>query len=88
VTQLARNQRLRDRRNACRRPVQVRRLVLDAARVGVEAQTSGGHKGRSYGLSGPESLLPADRVAKLGRYLRFEGESDADARAENELPMH
>jgi uncharacterized protein YbjT (DUF2867 family) len=60
----------------------------DVAAVGAEALTSGGHEGHSYRLSGPESLLPADRVAVLGRYLRFEGESDADARAENELPMH
>jgi uncharacterized protein YbjT (DUF2867 family) len=58
----------------------------DVAAVSAEALTSGGHEGRSYRLSGPESLLPADRVAilanALGRDLRFEAQSDADARAE------
>jgi uncharacterized protein YbjT (DUF2867 family) len=57
----------------------------DVAAIAAEALTSGGHEGRSYRLSGPESLLPADRVAVLakvlGRDLRFEGQSDADARA-------
>jgi uncharacterized protein YbjT (DUF2867 family) len=59
---------------------------LDVAAVSAEALTSNGHEGRSYRLSGPESLLPADRVAVLaevlGRDLRFEAQSDAEARAE------
>lgn len=63
----------------------------DVAAVAAEALTSGGHEGRSYRLSGPESLLPADRVAVLakvlGRDLRFEGQSDADARAEMTATM-
>jgi uncharacterized protein YbjT (DUF2867 family) len=59
---------------------------VDVAAVSAQALTSKGHEGRSYRLSGPESLLPADRVAVLaevlGRDLRFEGQSDAEARAE------
>ncbi len=69
-------------------PADVRVATIDphdVAAVAAEALTSGGHEGRSYRLSGPESLLPADRVAVLakvlGRDLRFEGQSDADARA-------
>jgi uncharacterized protein YbjT (DUF2867 family) len=58
----------------------------DVAAVSAQALTSNGHAGRSYRLSGPESLLPADRVRVLaevlGRELRFEGLSDAEARAE------
>jgi uncharacterized protein YbjT (DUF2867 family) len=58
----------------------------DVASVSALALTSNGHEGRSYRLSGPDSLLPADRVAVLaavlGRELRFEGQSDAEARAE------
>jgi uncharacterized protein YbjT (DUF2867 family) len=58
----------------------------DVASVSALALTSKGHEGQSYRLSGPESLLPADRVAVLadvlGRELRFEGQSDAEARAE------
>lgn len=59
---------------------------FDVAAVSARALTSKGHEGHSYRLSGPESLLPADRVAVLaevlGRDLRFEGQSDAEARAE------
>jgi len=44
------------------------------------------HAGRAYRVSGPESLLPADQVRlvgeALGRSLRFEPQSDAEARAE------
>jgi uncharacterized protein YbjT (DUF2867 family) len=57
----------------------------DVAAVSAAA-LAGGHEGRSYRLSSPESLLPADRVSVLarvlGRDLRFEAQSDADARAE------
>jgi uncharacterized protein YbjT (DUF2867 family) len=45
-----------------------------------------GEDGRSIPISGPAALLPADRAdilgAVLGRRLRFEGQSDAEARAE------
>jgi uncharacterized protein YbjT (DUF2867 family) len=55
----------------------VRRVVL---------LTSDAHEGRAYRLSGPESLLPAERVAILAevleRALRFEGQSDQEARAQ------
>jgi hypothetical protein len=58
----------------------------DLGAVAAAALTTGGHEGRAYRLSGPESLLPADRVAVLakvlGRALRFEGQSDTEARAE------
>jgi uncharacterized protein YbjT (DUF2867 family) len=63
----------------------------DVAAVSARALTSEGHAGRSYRLSGPESLLPADRVAVLaevlGRDLSFEGQSDAEARAEMSAAM-
>ena len=58
----------------------------DVAAVSAKALTTRDHDGRSYRLSGPESLRPADRVRLLadvlGRELRFEGQSDAEARAE------
>jgi len=63
----------------------------DIAAVAAQALLSAGHEGRSYLLTGPESLLAADRVrvlAKvLGRELRFEGLSDAEARAEMSRTM-
>ena len=63
----------------------------DIAAVAAQALLSAGHEGRSYLLTGPDSLLPADRVrilAKvLGRELRFEGLSDAEARAEMNRTM-
>jgi uncharacterized protein YbjT (DUF2867 family) len=63
----------------------------DVAAVSAEALTSGGHEGRSYRLSGPESLLPEDRVRVLAqvldRDLRFEAQSDVDARAEMSSSM-
>ena len=58
----------------------------DVAAVSALALTSGDHEGNSYRLSGPDSLLPAERLAilakVLGRDLRFEGQSDEEARAE------
>jgi uncharacterized protein YbjT (DUF2867 family) len=58
----------------------------DVAAVSATALTSSDHEGRSYRLSGPDSLLPADRVRALGqvlgRELRFEGQSDVEAREE------
>ena len=59
----------------------------DVAAVSAKALTSRDHDGRSYRLSGPASLRPADRVRVLANVLgrgelRFEGLSDAEARAE------
>ena len=58
----------------------------DLGAVAAQALTGDGHAGRSYRLSGPESLTPADRVAVLsrvlGRELRFEAQSDDEARRE------
>jgi uncharacterized protein YbjT (DUF2867 family) len=63
----------------------------DIAAVAVRALVSGEHDGRSYRLSGPESLLPADRVAilarVLGRDLRFEAQPDDEAREEMSAAM-
>jgi uncharacterized protein YbjT (DUF2867 family) len=63
----------------------------DIAAVAALALLSTGHDGRSYLLTGPESLLPADQVrvlgAVLGRDLRFEGQSDEEARAEMSSTM-
>jgi uncharacterized protein YbjT (DUF2867 family) len=58
----------------------------DIAAVAVLALTTQGHEARVYELSGPEPLTPADRVAilgqVLGRGLRFEAQTDEDARTE------
>jgi uncharacterized protein YbjT (DUF2867 family) len=58
----------------------------DIAAVAVTALVDGGHEGQTYRLSGPESLLPAERVRilgeVLGRDLRFEAQPDDEARAE------
>lgn len=58
----------------------------DIAAVAARALTAAGHEGRTYRLTGPEPLLPADQVrvlaAVLGRRLRFEAQSDIEARAE------
>jgi len=63
----------------------------DVGAVAALALTSTGHEGRAYRLSGPESLLPADCVAVLadvlGRELRLEAQTDADARAEMSATM-
>jgi uncharacterized protein YbjT (DUF2867 family) len=68
---------------------QVRAAVTDPAdiaAVAARALTAPGHEGRVYELSGPDSLTAADRVAilgqALGRDLRFEAQTDAEARAE------
>jgi uncharacterized protein YbjT (DUF2867 family) len=58
----------------------------DVGAVAAAALTSASHAGRAYRLSGPESLAPGERVAilagVLGRELRFEGQSNEEARAE------
>ena len=63
----------------------------DIAAGAVQALAGERHAGRSYRLSGPEALRPADRVAVLGRVLgrdlRFEGLSDDEARAEMSAAM-
>jgi uncharacterized protein YbjT (DUF2867 family) len=63
----------------------------DVGAVAAAALISDAHAGRAYRLSGPQSLLPADRVRilgdVLGRDLRFEGQSDDEARAEMSQAM-
>jgi uncharacterized protein YbjT (DUF2867 family) len=58
----------------------------DIAAVAVRALLSPAHEGRIYYLSGPESLLPADRLAvlgaMLGRNLTLRALSPDEARAE------
>jgi uncharacterized protein YbjT (DUF2867 family) len=57
----------------------------DVAAVAAIALTQPGHAGRSYELSGPESLTPADELAilaeVLGRPLRLKALSNEAARA-------
>jgi uncharacterized protein YbjT (DUF2867 family) len=72
----------------------VRVATIDPADIGAVAEralVSADHEGRSYRLSGPESLLPADRATILGRVLsrplRFEAQSDEEARAEMSAAM-
>jgi uncharacterized protein YbjT (DUF2867 family) len=63
----------------------------DVAAVSARALMAPEHEGRAYRLSGPESLRPADRVAVLarvlGRDLRFEPQSNEEARAEMSRTM-
>jgi uncharacterized protein YbjT (DUF2867 family) len=61
--------------------------VIDPADIAAAAAlslTTNGHDGRSYRLTGPEPLLPADRArilgAALGRDITVVAESDSDAR--------
>jgi uncharacterized protein YbjT (DUF2867 family) len=64
---------------------------FDIAAVAVLALLSDAHAGQVYRLSGPESLNAADRVAilaaVLGRDLRFEAQSNDEARAEMAASM-
>ena len=67
----------------------VRVATIDPADIGAVAAaalTGEGHAGKAYPLTGPESLLPGERVAVLGevlgRDLRFEAQSDEEARAD------
>jgi uncharacterized protein YbjT (DUF2867 family) len=59
---------------------------FDIAAVAATALLSGDHDGRAYRLTGPQSLLPEERVrilgSVLGRTLRFEALSDDEAEAE------
>jgi uncharacterized protein YbjT (DUF2867 family) len=63
----------------------------DIGAVAALALTSDAHEGHAYRLSGPESLSPADRVAilarVLGRPLRFEEQTNDEARAEMSAAM-
>ncbi|HTF46550.1 MAG TPA: NAD(P)H-binding protein [Pseudonocardia sp.] len=58
----------------------------DIAAVAALALHDPGHADQTYRLTGPEALLPAERVAVLaevlGRPLRFAGQPDDEARAE------
>jgi uncharacterized protein YbjT (DUF2867 family) len=58
----------------------------DIAAVAARALSEDGHEGKIYMPTGPEALLPADRVRilgeVLGRDLRFEGQPDDEAREE------
>lgn len=58
----------------------------DIASVAALALPSPTHEGRTYRITGPQTLLPADRVRiladVLGRPLRFEAQSDEQARQE------
>jgi uncharacterized protein YbjT (DUF2867 family) len=63
----------------------------DLGAVAARALTTADHEGRTYRLSGPEALRPAEQVAILAKYsgrdLSFEGQSDEVARAEMEGQM-
>jgi uncharacterized protein YbjT (DUF2867 family) len=63
----------------------------DIAAVAVAALLDAGHEGHTYRLSGPQSLLPQERVRMLadalGREVRFEAQPDDEARAEMSQSM-
>ncbi|HEY6638312.1 MAG TPA: NAD(P)H-binding protein [Solirubrobacterales bacterium] len=63
----------------------------DLGAVAARALTTAEHEGQTYRLSGPEAFRPAEQVAILakfsGRDLRFEAQSNEDARAEMEAAM-
>jgi uncharacterized protein YbjT (DUF2867 family) len=63
----------------------------DIAAVAAVALTSGGHQSRTYALTGPEAIRPADQVRVLadvlGRNLRFEEQPHAEAREEMSRSM-
>ncbi|MFI7634487.1 NmrA family NAD(P)-binding protein [Nonomuraea sp. NPDC049400] len=63
----------------------------DIAAVAAQALLEPGHEGRAYSLSGPEALLPADRVRilgqALGRDLRFQALADEEARTQMSATM-
>jgi uncharacterized protein YbjT (DUF2867 family) len=63
----------------------------DIGAVAVQALTTAAHEGRTYRLSGPDALLPAQRLEilarVLGRDLRFEAQTDDEARAEMSAAM-
>jgi uncharacterized protein YbjT (DUF2867 family) len=63
----------------------------DIGAVAALALRTGGSDGRAYRLSGPEALSPADRVAiladVLGRELRFDAQTNEEARTEMSAAM-
>jgi uncharacterized protein YbjT (DUF2867 family) len=63
----------------------------DLGAVAARALTTADHEGRTYRLSGPEALRPAEQVAILAKYagrdLRYEGQTDDEARTEMEQAM-
>jgi len=63
----------------------------DLGAVAAAALSSAEHEGRAYRLSGPRALRPEEQVAILadatGRPIRFEPQSDEEARAEMEAAM-
>jgi len=63
----------------------------DLGAVAARALTTPEHEGRTYRLSGPEALRPAEQVAIVAKYtgrdLRFEGQTEDEARAEMEQAM-
>jgi uncharacterized protein YbjT (DUF2867 family) len=68
--------------------------VIDPADIGAVAAkvlAEGGHDGEALRLTGPEALLPAERLRilgeVLGRDLRFEGLTDEQTRAEYSASM-
>jgi uncharacterized protein YbjT (DUF2867 family) len=64
---------------------------LDIGAIAARALTQPGHAGHSYRLTGPQALLPAERLGILGRALRRElrlvALSDEDARREMSASM-
>jgi uncharacterized protein YbjT (DUF2867 family) len=63
----------------------------DIAALIAAALTTSGHDGRTYRITGPETLRPAGRVRilarVLGRPLRFEAQPDDEARREMTATM-
>jgi uncharacterized protein YbjT (DUF2867 family) len=63
----------------------------DIAAAAAVVLTSQGHASRTYALTGPEALRPADQVRVLsdvlGRNLRFEAQPDEQARQEMSRSM-
>jgi uncharacterized protein YbjT (DUF2867 family) len=63
----------------------------DLGAVAARALTTSEHEGNTYRLSGPEALRPAEQVAILAKYtgrdLRFEAQTDEEARVEMEGQM-
>jgi uncharacterized protein YbjT (DUF2867 family) len=63
----------------------------DLGAVAALALTTPDHEGQTYRLSGPDALRPGEQVAILAKYagrdLRFEGQTDEEARAEMEAAM-
>jgi uncharacterized protein YbjT (DUF2867 family) len=63
----------------------------DLGAVAARALTTDEHQGKTYRLSGPEALRPGEQVAIMAKYtgrdMRFEAQSDDEARAEMEGQM-